>query len=66
MVSRGSVAGARFFALAASAILLFVGNAILAVQPAFAQSAAAPGPEVCANCHEAQVNYYKSSVHGQK
>jgi DmsE family decaheme c-type cytochrome len=28
--------------------------------------AAGPGPEVCANCHEPVVAYYKGSVHGQK
>lgn len=28
--------------------------------------AAGPGPEVCANCHEAAVAYYKGSIHGQK
>lgn len=35
----------------------------LFVAPASAQ---APGPEVCAGCHEAAVNYYKNSIHGQK
>ena len=63
MVSRATVAGARILALAASAILLFTGNAVLAPQIAHAQ---APGPDVCAGCHEAQVNNYKQSVHGQK
>ena len=28
--------------------------------------AAGPGPEVCANCHEPVVAYYKGSVHGQQ
>ncbi len=63
MVSRASVAGARILALAASALLLFFGDALVAPQPTFAQ---APGPEVCAGCHESQTNYYKNSVHGQK
>jgi len=63
MVSRATVAGARILALAASAILLFTGNAFLAIQPAFAQ---APGPEVCAGCHEVQVNTFRSHKHGVK
>ncbi|HUN69537.1 MAG TPA: DmsE family decaheme c-type cytochrome, partial [Burkholderiales bacterium] len=76
MVSRGSIAGARILALAASAILLFVGSGTIAPQPAFAQAHSQtvsapqadviPGPDVCAGCHEEVVNYYKSSVHGQK
>jgi len=65
MVSRPFVALVRTFALSASALLIFFSNAFVAA-PAFAQGAAAPGPEVCAGCHEAAVNYYKSSVHGQK
>ena len=28
--------------------------------------AQAPGPEVCKGCHEPAVNFYESSVHGQK
>jgi len=28
--------------------------------------AQAPGPEVCQNCHEDQVKYFQSSLHGQK
>jgi DmsE family decaheme c-type cytochrome len=63
MISRGPVAGARFLALAASAVLMFIGTAMVAPQRGYAQ---APGPDVCAGCHEAQVNYYKNSVHGQK
>ena len=72
MISRGSVAGARFFALAAFAILLFMGNAIVAPQPAFAQAKpasfaqGAPGMDVCAGCHEDQVKTFKSSKHGTK
>ena len=65
MVSRGTVAGARILALAASAVL-FMGGAILTAPSALAQAASAPGPEVCAGCHEDAANYYKHSVHGQK
>ena len=36
------------------------------IQSAHAQSASAPGPEVCAGCHEAQADSYKKSIHGQK
>ena len=36
----------------------------LAAAPAFAQKP--PGPEVCKGCHEAAVDYYAKSVHGQK
>jgi len=63
MVARVIAAGARFLALTASAFLLFTGDTALQFQPAFAQ---APGPEVCAGCHEAQANSYKHSIHGQK
>ena len=28
--------------------------------------AAGPGPEVCANCHKDQAEFYAASVHGQK
>ena len=66
MISRGPVAGARFLALAASALLLFLGNAIVAPQPAFAQGAAAPGPEVCAGCHQDSVASFETSIHGKK
>jgi DmsE family decaheme c-type cytochrome len=48
----------------AAAVSLWTGGAgIFGLQSARAQ---APGPEVCAGCHEAQVNNYKASVHGQK
>jgi DmsE family decaheme c-type cytochrome len=63
MVSRASVAGVRILALAASALLLFIGNAVIAPQPASAQ---APGPEVCAGCHEDQVKTFNASKHGTK
>ena len=36
---------------------------VLGPAPALAQ---APGPEVCAGCHEKAVAYYQQSVHGQK
>jgi DmsE family decaheme c-type cytochrome len=62
MVSRGSVAGARLLALAASALLLFIGNAIVAPQSAVAQ---APGPDVCAGCHEGYVKSFMASIHGK-
>jgi DmsE family decaheme c-type cytochrome len=74
MISRGSVTGARFLALAASAILFLIVGALIAPRVAFAQPTPVsapkadvmPGPDVCAGCHEASVNYYKNSVHGQK
>ena len=72
MISRGTVAGARILALAAFVILLFMGNAIVAPQPAFAQakpatfSSGAPGPEVCAGCHEDQVKALMGTKHGTK
>ena len=66
MVSRVAVAGARILALTASAVLLLAGSAVLTSQPVSAQARTAPGPEVCAGCHEATVNHYKSSVHGSK
>ena len=74
MVSRGSIAGARILALAASAVLFLMASATIAPHAAFAQpktvsapqADVVPGPDVCAGCHEAVVNYYKGSVHGQK
>ena len=71
MISRGSLAGARFFALAASA-LLFMGAAIFSPQPAFAQAKpaslaqGAPGMDVCAGCHEDEVKFLSASKHGTK
>jgi DmsE family decaheme c-type cytochrome len=65
MISRGSVAGARFLALAASAILFFAGSAIIAPQHASAQGATGPGMDVCAGCHEDYVKSFKTSVHGK-
>ena len=48
----------------AAAVSLWTGGAgIFGLQSARAQ---APGPEVCAGCHEKEVNYYNNSVHGQK
>jgi DmsE family decaheme c-type cytochrome len=46
--------------------MLSAGALLLGIVGAGSGYAAGPGPEVCANCHEAAVNYYKSSVHGQK
>ncbi len=66
MVSRVAFAAVRSFALSACSVLLFAGGAALPASPAFAQARTAPGPEVCANCHEAAVNYYNKSVHGAK
>ena len=43
-----------------SALIAFLA---LCAAPVRAQ---APGPEVCAGCHEAVVSYYNGSVHGQK
>ena len=45
---------------------MFLGNAIVAPQPAFAQGATAPGMDVCAGCHEDQVKTFKASKHGTK
>lgn len=65
MVSRGSVAGARICALAASAILWFMGAMALPA-PALAQASAAPGVDVCKGCHEDYVASYLKHKHGQK
>jgi len=64
MIPRATAAAVRILALTASVILLFIGNAALPA-PAFAQSASAPGPEVCAGCHEDQVKTYQKSSHGK-
>jgi len=72
MVSRGTVAGARILALAAATLLLYFGNAVIAPQPAVAQAkpatfaSGAPGPEVCAGCHEDQVKAFLGTKHGTK
>jgi DmsE family decaheme c-type cytochrome len=50
-------------ALPSVLLWVFGTAAILLSAPAPAQ---APGPEVCQNCHEAVVKYYRGSVHGQK
>lgn len=64
MISRGPVAGARFLALAAFAILLYAGAATFVPQRAVAQASVAPGPEVCQGCHEDHVKSFKASQHG--
>ena len=46
-----------------SGALLLAAGLFLPSSPTLAQ---APGPEVCAGCHEAAVAYYQKSVHGQK
>jgi len=45
------------------AISLALGLGIVSAGSTYAVG---PGPEVCVNCHEDQVGYYKNSVHGQK
>jgi DmsE family decaheme c-type cytochrome len=48
-----------------SGIALFLASALAFVdQPALAQ--AAPGPEVCQNCHADSVASYQASIHGKK
>jgi DmsE family decaheme c-type cytochrome len=53
----------RVGAAALLALLAFVATPAFAATLASAQS---PGPEVCQGCHEPIVEYYKSSVPGQK
>ena len=64
MISRALV-GRRSAAItvAAAALLWMGGGGNFGLHSALAQ---APGPEVCAGCHEESVNFYKNSIHGQK
>jgi DmsE family decaheme c-type cytochrome len=72
MVSRGTVAGARILALAASTLLFFLGTATLAPQPAFSQakpaafSSAGADAQACAGCHEDQVKAFLRTKHGTR
>lgn len=62
MVNRPRFQPTRSISKWIGAVLLGGGLSLLGLQ-ALAQ---APGPEVCKACHEATVNYYSGSVHGQK
>jgi len=69
MVFRPRIRRSAANTLAAAAFLLLGGGAILGPLSAQAQTtfgAQAPGPEVCAGCHEAQVKTFLGTKHGNK
>lgn len=54
----------KFLAFLPVFLLWMAGSLVPGIQSAHAQGA--PGPDACVGCHEASVNSYKNSVHGQK
>jgi len=63
MISQSRLARSAKLALAAASIFLFLGAGLFTAGRARAQ---APGPEVCAGCHESQVKTFLGTKHGNK
>ena len=56
----------KFLAFLPVFLLWMAGSLVPGIQSAHAQSASAPGPEVCAGCHEDHVKSFDASIHGKK
>ena len=56
----------KFLAFLPVFLLWMAGSLVPGIQSAHAQGASAPGPEVCAGCHEDHVKSFDASIHGKK
>ena len=56
----------KFLSLLSVLLLSMAGGFLPGIQTAHAQGDSAPGPEVCAGCHEERAASYTASIHGQK
>jgi DmsE family decaheme c-type cytochrome len=56
----------KFLSFFSVLLLWMAATLVPGIQSAQAQSAAAPGPEICVGCHETQVHTFSISKHGVK